>query len=371
MMTDRIDAAVIGAGVVGLAVGRALALAGREVIVLEKNDAIGAETSSRNSEVIHAGIPYRPGGLRARLCVEGKKLLYGFCEHYRVMHARCEKLIVALDEAQEARLALIKTNAEANGVDDLEFLTGARARALEPALRARAGLLSPSTGIVDSHGLMLALQGAIEDAGGHVVLDSPMLAGEVAPDGVVLRVGGASQTILTAGAVVNCAGLHASSVARSIEGLASQFIPAVRYAKGQYFTVSGRAPFSRLIYPMPGPDSLGVHYTRDLGGQAKLGPDIEWDAAPGDYTVNESKRHAFWEDARGFWPDLAEDRLKPGYAGLRPKIAGPGEEGGFRIDGPDVHGVRGLVNLFGIESPGLTACLAIGEEVRRTLVQAQ
>lgn len=370
-MTDRIDVAIIGAGVVGLAVGRALALAGREVIVLEKNDAIGAETSSRNSEVIHAGIYYRPGGLKARLCVEGKKLLYGFCERYEVAHVRCEKLVVALNEAQEARLGAIKTNAEANGVDDLEVLTGAEAGALEPGLRARAGLLSPSTGIVDSHALMLALQGAIEDAGGHVVLESPMLGGEVTPNGVVLRVGGASETTLIARTIVNCAGLHAEKVARSIEGLAPQFIPAVRYAKGQYFTVSGRAPFSRLIYPMPALDSLGVHYTRDLGGQAKLGPDIEWDAALGDYTVNESKRHAFWEGARGFWPDLAEDRLKPGYAGIRPKLAEPREEGDFRIDGPELHGVKGLVNLFGIESPGLTSCLAIGEEVRRSLAQAQ
>lgn len=368
-MVERIDVAVIGAGVVGLAVARALALTGREVIVLEKNGAIGAETSSRNSEVIHAGIYYRPGGLRARLCVAGKEMLYRFCADHGVAHARCGKLIIALDDAEEVRLAALKHNAEANRVNDLEIISGAAAQALEPGLRCRAALLSPTTGIIDSQGLMLALQGATEAAGGAVVLNAPVLSVESRPEGLALAIGGAAETEIVADIVVNAAGLHAEKVARAIAGLDSSSVPAVRYAKGRYFTVSGRAPFSRLIYPMPGPDSLGVHYTLDLGGQTRLGPDIEWDVALGDYAVDTGRRHAFWQGARGFWPDLAEEQLQPGYAGLRPKITGPGEEGDFRIDGPEVHGVRGLVNLFGIESPGLTACLAIGEAVRLVVLQ--
>lgn len=364
-MTETVDVIVIGAGVVGLAVGRALAEAGRDVIVLEKNHAIGAETSSRNSEVIHAGIYYRPGGLRARLCVAGKRMLYAFCAERAVNHLRCEKLIVAPDKQEEAQLGALKKNAEANGVDDLQLLTGEEARALEPALRCRAALLSPSSGILDSHGLMLALQGAIEDAGGVIVLNSPVVGGEVEREGIRLHVGAASESSIIAQTVINCAGLYAEQCARAIDGLSPQFIPSIRFARGQYFTVTGKAPFSRLIYPMPTADSQGVHYTRDLGGQAKLGPDIEWDVEPGDYIVDESRRRTFWEGARGFWPDLKEELLQPGYAGIRPKSAGPGEEGDFRIDGPAVHGVKGLVNLFGIESPGLTSCLAIGAEVRR------
>lgn len=368
-MTDHIDAVVIGAGVVGLAVGRALAKAGREVIVLEQHDAIGTETSSRNSEVIHAGIYYRPGGLRARLCVAGKKLLYAFCETHGVAYSRCEKLIVAANDEEAVRLGAIRQNARANGVDDLRLLTGEEAAALEPGLDCRAALLSPSTGIVDSHGLMLALQGEIENAGGNVVLESPVIGGEAQPDSIALVIGGASVLTIKARTVVNCAGLHAAGLARSIRGLAPEFIPEIRYAKGQYFTVSGKAPFSRLIYPMPAPDSQGVHYTRDLGGQAKLGPDISWGVELGDYSLDETKRRAFFEAARRFWPLLEESRLQPGYAGLRPKIAGPGEEGDFRIEGPAFHGVSGLINLFGIESPGLTSCLAIGEEVRRIAAQ--
>lgn len=364
-MTERIDVAVIGAGVVGLAVAERFARAGREVIVIEKNAAIGAETSSRNSEVIHAGFYYRPHGLRARLCVTGKTLLYDFCARYGVNHARCEKLVVARNETDAARLGALKDNAIASGVNDLRLLRGEEARSLEPALRCHAALLSPSTGIVDSHGLMLALRGAIEDAGGVIALGCQVIGGEAAPDGVVLRTGGGPEARFLARTVVNCAGLHAERVARSIEGLEPRFVPQLRFAKGQYFTVTGGAPFSRLIYPMPAPDCLGVHFTRDLGGQAKLGPDIDWTATVGDYSVDETQRRRFFEGAREFWPDLAEDRLQPGYAGFRPKIAGPGEEGDFRIDGPQAHGVRGLINLFGIESPGLTACLAIAEEVRR------
>lgn len=369
-MTDEIDVLVIGAGVVGLAVGRALARAGRDVVVVEKNRTIGAETSSRNSEVIHAGLYYRLSGLRARLCVAGKDLLYEFCARHGVNHARCGKLVVAFDAEEEARLAAIEANARASGVADITLLDGGAARALEPALACRAALYSPSTGIIDSHGLLLALRGAIEDSGGSVVVDSPVLGGEAGSGGIRLRIGGAPEAQVVATTVINCAGLHADKVARSISGLEARFVPRVRYAKGRYFMVAGAAPFSRLIYPMPTPDSLGVHFTRDLGGQAKLGPDVEWDVELGDYSVDEGLRAAFWEGARRFWPDLAEDRLRPGYAGLRPKIVGPGEEGDFRIDGPAVHGVRGLVNLFGFESPGLTASLAIGEEVRRIVEDA-
>jgi D-amino-acid oxidase len=370
-VTDQIDVVVIGAGVIGLAVGRAMARAGRNVVVVEKNRTIGAETSSRNSEVIHAGLYYRPEGLRARLCVAGKEMLYEFCARYGVNHARCGKLVVAFDADEEARLAAIAANARASGVADVVRLDGGAARGLEPALACRAALHSPSTGIIDSHGLILALRGAIEDCGGSVVVDSPVLGGEAESGGLRLRIGGDPETQVLARTVINCAGLHADKVARSVQGLEARFVPDVRYAKGRYFMVAGAAPFSRLIYPMPTPDSLGVHFTRDLGGQAKLGPDIEWDCERGDYSVDEALRKRFWEGARRFWPDLAEDRLRPGYAGLRPKIVGPGEEGDFRIDGPVVHGVKGLVNLFGFESPGLTACLAIGEEVRRVAADAQ
>lgn len=364
-MSDRIDVAVIGAGVIGLAIARAFARAGREVVVLEKNTVIGAETSSRNSEVIHAGLYYRPGGLRARLCVAGKQSLYEFCEDYGVGHQRCEKLIVAINDAEIAGLAAIRKNAEACGVGDLEMLSGAEAARLEPGLRCQAALRSPSTGVIDSHALMLALQGSIEDAGGVVVCDSPVLGGEIRREGVILRIGGAAPSEAIADLVINSAGLHCEKVARSLSGLDPQFIPRLRYAKGQYFTVTGRAPFLRAIYPLPSPDCLGVHYTRDLGGQAKIGPDIDWDTCLDDYRVDETRRRALWESALGFWPDLDQSRLVPGYAGLRPKIAGPGEESDFRIDGPEVHGVTRLINLFGIESPGLTSCLAIGEHVRR------
>lgn len=368
-MAEIVDVVVIGAGVVGLAVGRSLARAGRNVLVLEQHSLIGSETSSRNSEVIHAGIYYRPGGLRARLCVEGKELLYEYCRERNIPHARCEKVIVAFD-GEVAGLAALQDNAAANGVDDLIPVTGAEAARLEPGLACAAGLLSPSTGIVDSHALMNALQGEIEDLGCAVVLHAPVTGGAIVNGGVEILVGGAEPIILEARTVVNCAGLHAKAVANSIAGMPETFIPDLRFAKGQYFTVSGQAPFTRLIYPMPAADSQGVHYTRDLGGQGRLGPDIQWGASLGDYSVDEARRRRFWEEARRFWPALREEQLTPGYAGLRPKLAGPGEEGDFRIDGPEIHGVEGVINLFGIESPGLTSCLAIGAEVARRLAAA-
>ena len=362
-MAERVDAIVIGAGVIGLAVARALALKGREVIVLEKHDAFGTETSARNSEVIHAGIYYRPGGLRARLCVEGKKKLYAYCVERGVNHQNCEKLIVATGDDEVARLDAVRANAAANGVGDLTLIAGDEARKLEPGLRCAAALRSPSTGIVDSHALMLSLLGDIENAGGVLSLLSPATGGRVAADGIEIDVGGEGAMTLRASLVVNSGGLYADRIARSIVGLDSKFIPALRPAKGQYFTYSGKAPFSRLIYPLHTADSQGVHYTRDLGGQARLGPDIRCDAPLGDYTVDPSRLSAFVREVTRFWPDLDPARLNPGYAGQRPKATGPGEEGDFLICGPNTHGTAGYIGLYAMESPGLTSCLAIGDHV--------
>jgi len=362
-MAERVDAVVIGAGVIGLAIARALALQGREVIVLEKHDAFGSETSARNSEVIHAGIYYRPGGLRARLCVEGKRKLYAYCGERAVNHLNCEKLIVAANENEAAKLEAIRANAAANGVEDLTLISGADAAKLEPGLRCVAALRSPSTGIVDSHGLMLSMLGDLENAGGALSLLSPVTGGRLIGGGVEIDVGGEGAMTLSASLVVNSAGLYADQVARSIRGLDPQYIPAQRPAKGQYFTYSGKAPFSRLIYPLHTADSQGVHYTRDLGGQARLGPDIRWDAPLGDYTVDQTRLATFVRDVSRFWPGLDPARLNPGYAGQRPKATGPGEEGDFRIFGPKTHGAPGYIGLYAMESPGLTSCLAIGDYV--------
>ncbi|MBI1364938.1 MAG: FAD-dependent oxidoreductase [Alphaproteobacteria bacterium] len=362
-MTEAVDVAVIGAGVVGIAIARALALEGREVVLLERNDKVGAETSSRNSEVIHAGIYYRPGGLRARLCRPGKELLYRYCAERGVAHKRCGKLIVATSDAEVSRLENLRRTAEQNGVSDLELISGEKAAELEPGLCARAALLSPTSGVVDGHNLMTSLLGDFENAGGTLALLSPAEGGAVVGDGVRLDIGGAEPTALHARLVVNAAGLWADQVARSISGLAPEWIPQIRPAKGQYFMYSGPAPFGRLIYPLHSPDSQGVHYTRDLGGQARLGPDISWDSPLGDYSVDEDRLSAFAEAARRFWPDIDPARLHPGYAGQRPKTAGPGEEGDFRIYGPKTHGAPGYIGLYGIESPGLTSCLAIADHV--------
>lgn len=362
-MAERVDAIVIGAGVIGLAVARALAISGREVIVLEKHDAFGTETSARNSEVIHAGIYYRPGGLRAKLCVEGKKKLYAYARERGVNHLNCEKLIVATNDAEVARLDAIKATAAANGVADLTLISKEEAARLEPGLACVAALRSPSTGIIDSHGLMLSMLGDIENAGGVLSLLSPVTGGRATDARVEIDVGGESAMTLAADLVVNSGGLYADQIARSIAGLDPKFIPALRPAKGQYFTYSGKAPFARLIYPLHAPDSQGVHYTRDLGGQARLGPDIRWDAALGDYTVDESRLDDFVREAARFWPDLDPSRLNPGYAGQRPKATGPGEEGDFLIYGPKTHGSPGYIGLYAMESPGLTSCLAIGDYV--------
>ncbi len=365
---EQADAVVIGAGVVGLAVARALALAGHEVIVLEAEHAFGTGISARNSEVIHAGIYYPTGSLRARLCVRGRQLLYDFCARHGVAHRRCGKLIVATAADDLPALDRLQATALANGVGDLQRLSADAARAMEPALHCVGALLSPSTGIVDSHGLMLALLGEAESMGAMLALCSPVTAGRITPQGIELDVGGGSPMTLRAATVVNSAGLQAPALARALSGLDAQQVPRDYLAKGCYFTLPGRAPFSRLVYPAPGQSShLGVHLTLDLGGQARFGPSFEW-VDRIDYTVDAAGSAAFYGEVRRYWPALPDDALQPGYAGLRPKISGPGEPAAdFRIDGPAVHGVPGLVNLFGIESPGLTSSLAIAEQVLAAL----
>jgi len=363
---DSVDCVVVGAGVVGLAVARALALQGREVMVLEAADAIGTGTSSRNSEVIHAGIYYPQGSLKAALCVEGRAMLYRYCAERGIAHRRCGKLIVATSDAQVAQLQGIIAKAEANGVHDLVLLTQQQAQALEPGLQCVAAVHSPSTGIIDSHALMLSLQGDLEAAGGMVVLNSPLARAHCAPGAITLVA--QDGTELQARTVVNSAGLQAPALARRFAGLDAQHVPPSHFAKGNYFTLAGRSPFSRLIYPVPEAAGLGVHLTIDLGGQAKFGPDVQWVDSPDDLVVDPARGDAFYAEVRKYWPALRDGALVPGYAGMRPKIQAPDEPAkDFVIQGPDEHGVAGLVNLFGIESPGLTSSLAIGERVRRML----
>lgn len=362
-MTEKVGAVVVGAGVVGLACARALARRGIETVVLEAHDAIGTETSSRNSEVIHAGLYYPPGSLKAKLCVEGNRLLYEFCATRHVAHRRCGKLIVATAPEQEEKLAALKSQSLRNGVHDLRPLTAAQARALEPQLRAHAALLSPSTGIVDSHGLMLALLGEAEAHGAALALKSPLIAAEAHGAGFRLTVGGAEPMQLECELLINSAGLHAAKVAAAIGGLAARHVPALRYARGNYFALAGRAPFSRLVYPLPEPGGLGVHLTLDLGGQARFGPDVEWVEAI-DYTVDPRRAEAFYAEVRKYWPALPDGALQPAYAGIRPKLAGPDAPAAdFLVQSEATHGVPGLINLFGIESPGLTSCLALAEHV--------
>ncbi|MDN3920253.1 NAD(P)/FAD-dependent oxidoreductase [Roseateles violae] len=367
---ERVDAVVIGAGVVGLAVGRALARRGLETLVLERETAIGSGISSRNSEVIHAGLYYPQGSLKARLCVRGRAALYAHCESHGVAHRRCGKLVVATDAAQLEGLRRLAERAAANGVDDLRWLERAEAQALEPALRCEAALLSPSTGIVDSHGLMLSLQGDLEHAGGAVALGSAVQALRRDGAGWRLEVASGGETMeLAAGRVVNAAGLWAPALAAATEGLAAEHRPAAHFSKGCYFSLTGRSPFQRLIYPLPQDAWLGVHLTLDLAGQARFGPDGQWlngvdDPARLDYRVDPARAEGFYADVRRYWPGLPDGALQPAYSGVRPKIHGPGEPApDFRIDGQARHGLPGLVNLLGIESPGLTSCLAIADEV--------
>jgi len=363
---EQVDCVVIGAGVVGLAVARALALSGREVMVLEAAPAIGTGTSSRNSEVIHAGIYYAAGSLKARLCVQGKGLLYDYCAERGIGHRRCGKLIVATAQAQLAQLPGMVERAVRNGVNDLVLLTRQQARALEPQLSCEGAVYSPSTGIVDSHALMLALQGDVENADGMVVLNVPVAYAECTHSAINLVA--ADGTCLQARIVVNAAGLQAPALARCFKGLDPRHVPRAWFAKGSYFTLSGRAPFNHLIYPVPQAAGLGVHLTLDLGGQARFGPDVQWVSSSDDLAVDPARGHAFYAEVRKYWPALQDGALIPGYAGIRPKIHGPDEPAGdFSIQGPADHGVPGLVNLFGIESPGLTSALAIGEYVLRKL----
>lgn len=363
---DRVDCVVVGAGVVGLAVARALALQGREVMVLEAADAIGTGTSSRNSEVIHAGIYYPEGSLKARLCVAGNQQLYTYCAERGVGHRRCGKLLVATSDAQLSQLQAIIDKARANGVLDLVLLTREEARALEPQLECVAAVHSPSTGIVDSHGLMLALQGDLENAGGLVVLNSPVVQVNRVHSATILIAGDGTE--LQVNTVINAAGLGAQALAARFGGLSPAFVPPSYYAKGNYFNLSGRSPFMLLIYPLPEAAGLGVHLTIDLGGQAKFGPDVQWVSSPDDLLVDPARGEAFYAEVRKYWPALRDGALNPGYAGIRPKIQAPGEAArDFLIQGPAVHGVPGLVNLFGIESPGLTSSLAIGDYVSRLL----
>ena len=361
-MTDAVDCVVVGAGVVGLAVARALALQGREVMVLEAADAIGTGISSRNSEVIHAGLYYPTGSLKARLCVQGRDMLYAYCADRSVPHRRCGKLLVATSPPQVAGLKSIQARAQANGVLDLQWLTREEAQAMEPALECVAALYSPSTGIVDSHALMLALQGDLEHAGGLVALYSPLALADIAPSAIHLVA--QDGTRLNARTVINAAGLQAPTLAARFKGLDPSHVPLAHYAKGSYFTLTGKAPFTRLIYPVPEAAGLGVHLTLDLGGQAKFGPDVQWVQSPDDLLVDPARGDAFYAEVRKYWPALRDGALAPGYAGIRPKIQGADAPAAdFVIQGGAVHGVPGLINLFGIESPGLTSALAIAEYV--------
>ena len=359
---EQVDCVVVGAGVIGLAVARALAQSGREVLLLEAESAIGTQTSARNSEVIHAGIYYTPGSLKAHLCVRGKALLYAYCAERGVAQRACGKLIVATTTAQAAALNDIEARAVANGVYDLVGLTRAQAQAREPALECVAALYSPSTGIVDSHTLMLSLLADLEAAGGVLALNSPLAQAKCAPGAIDLVATDGTQ--LRARSVVNAAGLLAPALAARFACLPSQQVPTPYYAKGSYFSLAGRSPFSHLIYPVPVAAGLGVHLTLDLGGQARFGPDVQWVDGPDDLEVDPQRGEAFYAEVRKYWPGLADGTLLPAYAGIRPKISGPGQPAAdFCIQGPQDHGVPGLVNLFGMESPGLTSCLAIGDYV--------
>jgi L-2-hydroxyglutarate oxidase LhgO len=372
---DRVDAIVIGAGVVGLAVARALALQGREVMVLEAANAIGTGISARNSEVIHSGMYYPTGSLKASLCVQGRAQLVAYCQERGIGHRLCGKLIVATEPSQIPKLKAIQAQALANGVADVRWLSAQEAMAMEMegALKCVAGLLSPGTGIVDSHGLMLSFQGDLENAGGMVVLNAAVKSVELdldktsSPRHLVHMADG---SVLATRTLINAAGLNATALAHQFSGIAPQNIPTAYYAKGNYFTLSSAAPFRHLIYPVPESAGLGVHLTLDLGGQVKFGPDVQWVDTPDDFQVDASRADAFYAAVRTYWPALPDGALQSGYAGIRPKISGSNAPAAdFLIQGPATHGVPGLVNLFGIESPGLTSSMAIADWVTKLLSQ--
>ena len=373
---DRVDCVVVGAGVIGLAVAREMALAGHETILLEREATFGTITSARNSEVIHAGIYYPQNSLKAQLCVAGNRLLYDYCETHQVPTHACGKLIVASDASQLPDLENILAHAKANQVTEIEMITGQAAIALEPQLHCVAALLSKTTGIVDSHRYMLALLGDFEAAGGVVAYRSPFIGaqaiGHAAQDGFELHIGGDEPSTLRTQYLINCAGLSAPAVAGLIEGVPTANQPQAYFAKGNYFSLSGASPFQRLIYPIPEPGGLGVHLTLDMGGQAKFGPDVEWldvdSEAQIDYTVDPTRGEKLYAAVRRYWPGLQDGSLQPAYAGVRAKLGGPSDPAAdFRFDGPDQHGLTGLVNLYGFESPGLTSSLAIAKHVGKLL----
>ena len=364
---ERVDCIVAGAGVVGLAIARALAAQGRDVLILEEQESFGTVTSARNSEVIHAGIYYAPASVMARLCVAGRQQLYAYLRERALPHQQCGKLIVATSDEEVGQLAGIRARAFANGVEDLRLLDAREAKQMEPALACHGALHSPSTGIIDSHAFMLSLLGDAEAKGAVLVCHTPIMRGEIREDGVVVETGGAEPMQLLAKSFINAAGLGAVALARNLVGFPTQSVPQAFLAKGNYFTLAGRSPFSRLIYPVPVPGGLGTHLTLDLGGQARFGPDVEW-VDEIDYAVNPARGDSFYSAIRRYWPDLQDGALQPAYAGIRPKIVPQG--GGaqdFIIAGPRDHGVRGVGQLFGIESPGLTSALAIADRVARII----
>lgn len=360
---DEIECIVIGAGVVGLACAAAIARSGREVLVLEAENAIGTHTSSRNSEVIHAGIYYEPGSLKAELCRRGNHQLYAYAKDRGIPFLNTGKLIVACSEGQVNKLEAIRRNAIANDVDDIELMTPQEANRLEPAVTCNAALFSPSTGIIDSHAYMLALAGELEAYGGMIGLQTRVSTCDLSEDRIIVTTGGENALRLSARHVINCAGLMAPAVARSMKGLKEDSVPQTHYAIGHYYRLTGRSPSQRPVYPLPEPGGLGIHLTVDLGGQAKFGPDVRW-IDKIDYSFDDSRFGEFVSAIQAYLPELQADRLAPDYTGIRPKIVGAGQPAAdFRIDGAEVHGCRGVVNLFGIESPGLTASLAIGDHV--------
>lgn len=370
MIQDKIDCVVIGAGVIGLAIARAMAQQGREVIVLEALNQIGSETSSRNSEVIHAGIYYTPDSFKARFCVEGKGKLYAYLEERGLGYSKCGKVLVATQEDQIAKLHKLMGNAAVNGCDDLTYLEQRDVAELEPQVRAVAGVLSPSTGILDVHGYMQSLQGDLEAKGGVVALESPALGVDFSDDGILVSVAGAEPMVLKTDYLINSAGLHAIKLANNYNGFPQDLIPQQYYAKGNYFSLSGKHPFKHLIYPMPEKAGIGVHLTLDLAGQARFGPDVEW-IDEIDYGVDETRGDSFYPAIRQYWPGLPDGALLPSYSGIRPKVQSP-EEGlrDFIIQGPEDHKIAGLVNLFGIESPGITSSLPLADYVTGLLVKS-
>jgi L-2-hydroxyglutarate oxidase LhgO len=360
-MADRVECVVVGAGVVGLAVARSLALAGREVLLLEAESHPGTVTSARNSGVIHAGLYYTPGSFKARFCVAGNRALYDYCKARGVEHHNCGKLIIANGDEEEQVLLHLLERAHRNDVPDVRLISGTEAHRLEPEVRCTAALLCPTSGIVDQHPFMLALQGDMENAGGTLVVNCVVESLARIDGGYLLKTGGESATELQARFVVNSAGLGAVDLLNRIEGYPRERIPVMRLGRGNYFTVAERSPFKHLIYPVPHAAGLGIHATLDLGKRVRFGPDVEWIDRI-DYSVNASRAPLFYEAIRRYWPRLEAGALTPDYTGIRPKLHGPGEpQPDFRIESPVDHGLPGLVNLLGIESPGLTSSLAIGD----------